>query len=1301
MKRIYLLGLFMTLLTGLSFHAKAELTVTVTWDTPGSIAPYAEIGKSTYTPVAVSQTATSQTFTLDETYGYLKIFPADGYYIEGVTCTKERTLNPSSYVKPTTGELTYTPANGLSISLNSTYTGDEVHLTVKKIVRSTPFTVNLNNGLTSIKDFYFSGSNYRPELKNGKNTYYYDPNIDGNQIYLQFVLPTEEQREAGYPYTLTLNDEPASSLYSAPLVIDNAYNCIYKINLDPDANDLLYIKVFENASEEPDTYNLTINYGEGMKGCLSNIFDRRSGKMTLPSEYEGGIITGLTDVLEGTELRLNFLSDDFTITEVLVNGVNMTNYLVNEGDNIQQYFTLTMTENTSITINGRATVWNDIVYTGYVSDPEGLQFGLSMDDYDLKYTVVGDVSGQTYGVMTMPEGSKEIQVTVSEKNNNGKGSLYFKPATGYFITKCYIGTPNDSETSGTASINAAMNKDDNRSFYMLIDKMDPDYTADLDVHVSGYPDVTYLKSASTYSEQNDNPAQKKIQLTAGESVVTFVPNYDNPFILSLNQNQTGRIYLDGVEVKGSLNTDSNGTDYTLDLYAPKAGETNSYHSKIDVYFTGTPAMSSTSLNLENNATAEFFYSPALRAADPTMSVITGTEMYVKPTSDNAVVVYKGKAQILDADGMFHFTTTGAAADNVVTVTGPKSTKIAGMIPKTGTAVKSLDEITLLVPMSIDGKDVSLDADIDILNQTVITLDGTTVATIQPITNLSEIDTTTEGNNVLVPIKLSKKITEAGEDYYVKVPQGAFVEKSYDETTQSMVAVPGGYITAAFSGRFDVDPTLIADPVLSPEAGSTVKSLSSIAVTFSDVEEIEEVEGANITLVGPEYNANAFEVAVASLTKTVTFSFPAATTDGTYTLTVPAGALMLDGTASKEITATYTLDKGWVLTPAPGSQIESLEFVLTFPKAKDVEFTGSSTSFNLGNATQTYAAPGMECVKVESASVPTFTLSLPDGAQKPANGDYKLIIDEGTFTIDGEDSPEIYAEYTLEAEVSAEYACEPYNGTIVLSEYGINFGIIFDEAATVTEPSVSNVKLTLDGSEIPSSDFAVMAEANMLLMMVYGADYIKTGTLKLEIPAGAFKVGDIDSPAISEEWNVVEPRTFKTEMSCGENSTSSPQNAKDLGTIYIYFPEATTAKVDDEMPAPLLYDTGYSYSVQGTIEILGSSETPKTRAASGSGVTAKLTFDPAPTKAATYNLRMNEGKIILDDVYAAPEISQQYENVVAAPIPTGVYELFADESGNVTVYTLDGQIVLNNVPAEQLRDLKKGLYIINGKKTLVK
>ena len=50
---------------------------------------------------------------------------------------------------------------------------------------------------------------------------------------------------------------------------------------------------------------------------------------------------------------------------------------------------------------------------------------------------------------------------------------------------------------------------------------------------------------------------------------------------------------------------------------------------------------------------------------------------------------------------------------------------------------------------------------------------------------------------------------------------------------------------------------------------------------------------------------------------------------------------------------------------------------------------------------------------------------------------------------------------------------------------------------------------------------------------------------------------------------------------------------------------------------------------------------------------------------------------------------------------GVAEIEGAEDGTVTVVSIDGKVLLRNAPADAVNGLENGLYIVNGKKVLVK
>ncbi|MDE5807620.1 MAG: hypothetical protein K2H76_05835, partial [Muribaculaceae bacterium] len=324
-------------------------------------------------------------------------------------------------------------------------------------------------------------------------------------------------------------------------------------------------------------------------------------------------------------------------------------------------------------------------------------------------------------------------------------------------------------------------------------------------------------------------------------------------------------------------------------------------------------------------------------------------------------------------------------------------------------------------------------------------------------------------------------------------------------------------------------------------------------------------------------------------------------------------------------------------------------------------------------------------KVEGASVPTFSITLVEGAMAPPIGLITFIIDEGAFTIDGNPSAEIFVDYTIDRESSTDYLVTPEN-VIIYQDYGYDFAFIFEESTNVTGTlDQSKVHIAFDGAALASSDYMSMAEANMLMFQITNAAYIKAGHLKVEIEAGAFMLGKTPSPSISAEWDVVAPRTFNVEVIAKDQDESGKVN--DLSEIYILFPEAKTGEVYMASGAQLR-SRDYSYSQSAEIRIDETAE---------KGVKAILSFNPAPEKETEYVLYVHTGAITLDGSFASPEI----EKTFIFDKQSGMVALYGDANGNVTVLSIDGKVILLNVPAERIRELENGLYIVNGKKTIVK
>lgn len=582
-------------------------------------------------------------------------------------------------------------------------------------------------------------------------------------------------------------------------------------------------------------------------------------------------------------------------------------------------------------------------------------------------------------------------------------------------------------------------------------------------------------------------------------------------------------------------------------------------------------------------------------------------------------------------------------------------------PASGSALKSLGIIYLVFP-EFDFTKEMFYADKD----ATIT-DGTTVydCLIYPDWNA------TSGRNFTLTIvneDSEDMVLDAAGTWTLSIPEAAF---SFDG--EASPAIEATYTIAADMPEYP----------LSPVPGTVTGNLSKLFITFPGATEIEYNEIA-ITLEGNDFSASTVEVSHPENPQQYQILFGSTPlVEGDYTVTIPEGAFTVDGEPSKAVTATFHYKPLWKLTPAPGSTVESLdEFTIEFPDAKEVTFEGSQWSFILTNG-GSYASTGFECTEVEGAPHPTFTLTLNSESQRPANGTLSFLIDEGAFLIDGEASPQIQCSYILDAPVSVDYTLTPDNGVIIFSEYGATWAIVFDETSNVGSAfDASKAKVTVNGKVLVyDTDYLVMAENNYLMMGFTNTDNCIDGaTLRVQLEPGAFTVSGESSPAVDASWILMAPKEYSFVLTPADGDTTN-----DLSTIKVGFPDAKSAEVFNRYSVSLV--RGYEYRQTPDITAVAEAEYP----------VFDLTVATPPTVAGEYKLEIREGAFTLDGSQASPAISATFK----FDPTSGITDVEIGIANGVTVVTLDGRVLLDKAPAEDLSKLPAGIYIVNGKKVMLK
>ena len=665
MKRKYVCSLFMMLLLCLGFSASA-VKVTFEWNIPGSVE--LRLNDPSAEPVKLSANQTSYTWESESSYGYVYAFATDGYRIvDGKSTDESKSFNPGG-----------TPPR-LSMGFYSSDEGKTVKITTAKLERDDQFQIDVVNGLANIISAEFK-SGYTLDLEKGDHTYKFSEEFD-NPLTIFLDAVTEA-------YSITLNGKD--------LAKNNWYPRYDDIEIK--SGDKLKIQVFENDADEPSKSDFKIEYGPGMDGCIENIRSMASGVWYYPKDFSSGSLS----LLENTELTVNFVKDDYTITKVYLNGKDISSSILTSSFNGAQSIEVTVSGSECVfRVEGTKKEYGNIDFTGYIINAQGVDFSLSYGGTPFDIPEGEDVTSDIVvtSSLTMPASeTKKYIIPISEKI----GKFFFSPKDGYYITDVYTLTPEGiiEQHSGNSSMTATI---DGTTFYMVVEKLPESYTANLNVIGSDF--TLRIQSGTTASSTWGNNGSTSYSSEPGEREISFVPGVGTPITFGFtgDENQQPVVYLDGAEVTGVENSDSNALEFFVTPYSPSAGDNvpEGRHSDIVVYnsFNQRPQMSGASLELVDGAQAAFYYSPvyhqANRAGQP---VISGTQFIVKPASTDMTVIYKDEIVALNDRGEFVFIATGNARNNVVKVVSAEGMKTAWeLLPEPDSTVESLDELIISFP----------------------------------------------------------------------------------------------------------------------------------------------------------------------------------------------------------------------------------------------------------------------------------------------------------------------------------------------------------------------------------------------------------------------------------------------------------------------------------------------------------------------------------------------------------------------------------------------------------------------------
>lgn len=336
MKKILLFAFASVLALVAPVRALAELSTTITWDEPGSV--IIRVGGSTADPVELAPDATQHTVTIDQSYGYATIFPADdNYLIVKGEVTKangtESTLTPSSYGGP----------KYLTIDL-SQLNGATVHAVVEKVTRDAEIEINIINGRDRL-DFSFPGTGRQLNLITGINKVAFSSLYESN---LRITAPSYAAED---PYIKKNGVELDWVSSAGTLKIDGSNDGVAIAN-----GDKFEVK-YCNTPDITTTANVTVTYADDLaREALSFIFNATKFK-DIPERDQFTVYTG-------DKVRFVFYTKDFDVwvndQQIEPSGDNTTAYLITVDDDID------------INIRAAERAYGTGLATIHVANPEGI-----------------------------------------------------------------------------------------------------------------------------------------------------------------------------------------------------------------------------------------------------------------------------------------------------------------------------------------------------------------------------------------------------------------------------------------------------------------------------------------------------------------------------------------------------------------------------------------------------------------------------------------------------------------------------------------------------------------------------------------------------------------------------------------------------------------------------------------------------------------------------------------------------------------------------------------------------------------
>lgn len=412
MKQFRLYTLALLLLSALSITAKADdFAFTINWDTPGAVKISKGTGSSPAFDIPADATSWTGTESLDTYY----IKPAEGYIITAVHEKLIRDGKPVETDLRINGNERY--GQFVSKFIGSAHKDAVYTVATKKLAPAGEITLDVQNGPDKISAWFKNARNgadgeflstfRKPEIIKGEHKVA----ITENENYLN-IYPNGST----VIYSVKLNGEAQKVSYGG-------------FEIPVKDGDKIELRVFEN---DPAQCKLSLKFTGGVN-CLESIYNRATGKFIYSADIDAA--KGEFSFEEGDNIRLVY-HEDFNVTGVSVNGEPQ------KIDPEDSGFNFTMTKDSEIEITATAKVYEDIPYTIYIKNPQGVKIrkGPFVEDEEI---ALGEGQDLTEDIVLKTSGGELIMKKGETKKYTfmvpGKSKKFFWDAVyGYWVKQSWL-----------------------------------------------------------------------------------------------------------------------------------------------------------------------------------------------------------------------------------------------------------------------------------------------------------------------------------------------------------------------------------------------------------------------------------------------------------------------------------------------------------------------------------------------------------------------------------------------------------------------------------------------------------------------------------------------------------------------------------------------------------------------------------------------------------------------------------------------------------------------------------------------